>query len=67
MKLLISRPKIPHLSPSPEQTTLEASMVDVTVILSGQPFTCLQMEENVYKMDYFKTLRYYSDHTCLPT
>ena len=41
MKLLMSLPMMPHLRPSPEQATLDASTVELTVTFSGQPFTWL--------------------------
>jgi hypothetical protein len=44
MKLRISLPTVPTRSPSPEQTTLPASATAVTATLSGQPFTCLQIQ-----------------------
>jgi len=49
MKLRISLPTVPTRSPSPEQTTLPASATAVTATLSGQPFTCLQIECTVLK------------------
>lgn len=49
MKLRISLPTVPTRSPSPEQTTLPASATAVTATLSGQPFTCLQIQCTVLK------------------
>jgi len=49
MKLRISLPTVPTRSPSPEQMTLPASATAVTATLSGQPFTCLQIQCTVLK------------------
>ncbi len=51
IKLLISRPKIPHLSPSPEHITLEASTVELTVTFRGHPLTCLHFIVLVLKLN----------------